>query len=104
MNLFDCISADKYFIRDDYLDWSGVDGFHCAVGSIDKRYAKRATPPNSEETEWAGVGWRGERLSAQFVLWADKEVSQIEFDFSSFQSAHGSIMDASCAHDLSVTY
>lgn len=87
-----------------YVDWSNVNGFHCSFGSVDKRYVKRNIPDITTSTEWEGTGWRGERLSAQLVLWSDKDVEQIECIFSPFKSTNGEAIDASCAQARFVRY
>lgn len=77
------------------VDWSAVNGLNYAFGSIDKRYAKSDIPDLAPSIQWRGNGWRGERISAQLVLWSDRPVSQIEFEFSPFTAEDGSTMKSS---------
>lgn len=86
------------------VDWSAVNGLNYAFGTIDKRYAKSAIPDLEPATEWRGNGWRGERISAQLVLWSNQPVDQIEFDFSSFTAEDGSTMDSSIGTARFVRY
>ncbi len=87
-----------------FVDWSEVKGLNYSFGSIDERYVKREIPDLKFADKWEGTGWRGERLSAQIVLWSGKDVKQVEFDFSSFKSASGSVIDASNAQARFVRY
>ena len=87
-----------------YVDWSGVGGLNYSFGTIDKRYAKSSIPEIPQSTEWSGSGWRGERISAQLVLWSDQAVEQIEFAFSPFKATDGSTMDASIGQARFVRY
>lgn len=86
------------------VDWSGVDGLNVSFGSIDNRYAKGEIPEVTPTVAWEGVGWRGERLSAQIALWTDKDIEQVEFDFSPFKSKGGVTIDASIAQVRFVRY
>jgi len=70
-------------------DWSTVKGLQCAFGSIDQRYPRSAPPAIGQATDWKGVGWRGETISAQLVLWSDRPVEGIAVAFSPFRSAEG---------------
>lgn len=85
-------------------NWDKVSGFQGSFGTIDKRYEKSVIPEVSPSMEWTGAGWRGERLSAQFVLWSNKEVEQIECEFSPFKAKTGEVMDASIAQARFVRY
>lgn len=86
------------------VDWSNVNGLNYAFGTIDKRYAKSAIPDVAQTTEWRGSGWRGERISAQLLLWSNSAVDQIEFEFSPFKSDNGLTMDASIGQARFVRY
>ena len=55
---------------DTLADWSGVaSGLHAAWGTTDKRYA-RSVVPCAAASECRLTAWRGERVSAQLVLWS----------------------------------
>lgn len=86
------------------VDWSAVSGLNYAFGTINKRYAKSAIPDIEPATEWRGSGWRGERISAQLVLWSGEPVNQIEFEFSPFIAEDGSAMDGSIGTARFVRY
>ncbi|MDR2628191.1 MAG: DUF4091 domain-containing protein [Dysgonamonadaceae bacterium] len=68
-------------------EWDKIaGGLHASVGSIDVRYPKSTPPSIARSLAWEGCAWRGERISAQVVLWSKEEVEQIECEFSPFRS------------------
>ncbi|RAV29275.1 DUF4091 domain-containing protein [Sinomicrobium soli] len=85
-------------------NWPAVDGFQLSFGTIDTRYAKSAVPDVEASVHWKGSGWRGERVSAQMVMWSDIPVKQVEFEFSPFKTDDGKVMDASVARARFVRY
>ncbi|WP_262249135.1 DUF4091 domain-containing protein [Parapedobacter soli] len=86
------------------VDWSAVNGLNYAFGTIDQRYAKSAIPDLPQSTEWQGSGWRGERISAQLVLWSGEPINQIEFEFSPFTAEDGATMDGAIGTARFVRY
>lgn len=86
------------------FDWSGVNDFHSTFASIDQRYRKSAVPEVQSSATWHGNAWRGERISAQLLLWSDDAVDQIEFEFSPFKSDDGAAMAASIGQARFVRY
>ena len=60
-------------------------GLNVAWGSPDYVYA-RSTVPQGVTEQYATGGWRGERVSAQLLLWSKKAVSGIECEISDFKS------------------
>jgi hypothetical protein len=68
-------------------EWDTIaGGLHVSVGSIDVRYPKSTVPSVDQSLAWKGCGWRGERISAQAVLWSKDSIEQIECAFSPFRS------------------
>ena len=89
---------------DSLADWSKVSKkLNVSFGSIDTRYAKSSVPVTEKVTEWRGSGWRGERVSAQVVLWSAADVEQAECEFTPFRSSSG-VMDANIAQARFVRY
>lgn len=71
---------------DTLADWSGVaSGLHAAWGTTDKRYA-RSVVPCAAESECRLTAWRGERVSAQLVLWSADSVGGVECRIGKFRS------------------
>lgn len=63
---------------DTLSDWSGVaPGLHAAWGSTDVRYP-RSVAPSATEPACALTAWRGERVSAQLLLWSADSVGGVE--------------------------
>lgn len=71
---------------DTLADWSGVaSGLHAAWGTTDERYA-RSVVPVAAESECRLTAWRGERVSAQLVLWSADSVGGVECSIGKFRS------------------
>ena len=86
-------------------DWSTVPpGLMASVGSIDHLYAKSSIPNIEIRSGWEGTAWKGERVSAQLVLWSKEAVSQVEYEFSDFESPNGEQLPASIARARFVRY
>ena len=86
-------------------EWSAVaPDLQASMGSIDERYAKSTVPEVAVKNSWTGTAWRGERLSAQVVLWSRDSVRQVEWEFSDFKSSAGNILPASIAQARFVRY
>jgi len=104
-----CKPCDSYSeasdpATDSLADWSSVSNkLNVSFGTIDKRYARSSVPLEAKETQWRASGWRGERLSAQAVLWSATEIEHIECEFSPFVSDVGTL-DAGIAQARYVRY
>lgn len=73
--------------QDTSSDWSGcTSGLHSSFVTIDKRYAKSLYPEIDEKKEQQLAGWKGERLSAQVLLWTKEAMQGVEVHFSDFVS------------------
>lgn len=71
---------------DTLADWSGVaPGLHAAWGSTDARYPRSKTPAEVLP-ECRLTAWRGERVSAQLVLWSADSVGGVECRIGKFRS------------------
>ncbi|MBN2761825.1 MAG: DUF4091 domain-containing protein, partial [Bacteroidales bacterium] len=69
-------------------------GLHVSFGSTDIRYARHQVPMESVVKEMSQTAWRGERISAQAVLWSVDPVRQVECVLSEFKTEHGDILPA----------
>jgi hypothetical protein len=88
---------------DTLADWSKVSKqLNVSFGNTDSRYAKSSIPME-KTTAWTGSGWRGERISAQVVLWSAADIHQVECEFTPFRS-DGSILYAGIAQARFVRY
>src|SRR5699024_9839669 len=71
--------------KDTLSDWSGVPSdLQASFVSIDKRYPKSVNPDISTETAHKVVGWKGETVSAQVLLWSADSVPQVQVAVSDF--------------------
>lgn len=76
-------------------DWSAVPtGLQASVGSIDKRYVQHEVPEVPQITNWNESAWKGERMSAQIILWSKDSVSNIELKISDLTSESGETISA----------
>ncbi|MBU0755284.1 MAG: DUF4091 domain-containing protein [Planctomycetes bacterium] len=74
------------------LEWEKVaPGLQGGVGSIDTRYLQARVPPIAQTMNWAGSGWRGERLSLQLVLWTAEPMEQVRVTASAFENDAGGL-------------
>ncbi len=85
-------------------DWSAAaQGLQASVGSIDERY-ERHEIPDASATDWTGAAWRGERVSAQVVVWSKDSVSQVRGEFSDFKTQDGKVISADATNIHFVRY
>ena len=89
---------------DTSTDWSKVSKqLNVSFGNTDIRYAKSSVPVIEKTTAWTGGGWRGERISAQLVLWSSANIEQVECEFTPFIS-DSNTLDAGIAQARFVRY
>ena len=74
----------------DEKSWTAVKpGLHSSFVTIDKRYGKYEAPDIQIENTLSLKGWKGERLSAQLLLWTNAPVSDVKVQLSDFTSKNG---------------
>ena len=74
--------------------WEKVEaGLNGAWGSPDFVYSRSEVPQNLT-SEYAVAGWRGERVSAQVLLWTAEQVDGVECYFSDFVSEEATLPSA----------
>lgn len=64
-------------------------GLHGRFGSIDRRYARNAVPEPEGTTLWQGTAWRGERVSAQLLVWSALDLSQVRIETVPLEAESG---------------
>ncbi|UCE39907.1 MAG: DUF4091 domain-containing protein [Candidatus Aminicenantes bacterium] len=90
---------------DKTADWEAVGpGLHASIGSIDQHYFKTSVPQITENHRWNGTAWRGEKVSAQLVLWSRDPVEKVECTFSEFIGENEKILSAQIAQVRFVRY
>ncbi len=86
-------------------DWSAVPkGLQASAGSIDERYVKHEVPAVNKNLELQGEAWRGERISAQLVLWSRDSIEQVRCEISDFKSPEGDVISSNAAQARFVRY
>ena len=79
--------------RDSVANWTNTaKGLQSSFVSIDTKFDKSvepliATPQMTERI----IGWQGERLSAQLIVWANSDVKEIEYEISDFKSSNNTL-------------
>lgn len=90
---------------DTLADWSGVKkGLHAAWGQTDARYARSVVPILETGDTCRLTAWRGERVSAQAVLWTADSVGGVECRVGDFRSADGTVLPSAMARAHFVRY
>ncbi|WP_044059985.1 DUF4091 domain-containing protein [Proteiniphilum acetatigenes] len=90
--------------NDTLSDWTNVaGGLQASFISIDDKLPKSVTPQVSLNKSVAVTGWKGEKLSAQLLLWSAADVDQVELEFTDFEG-QGNKLPASVAQARFVRY
>jgi len=77
---------------DTLSDWSKIPtGLNASLVSIDVRYPKSVAPDVVKITSVQLTGWKGEKLSAQLLLWSVEDINQIECEFGDFTSSSATL-------------
>jgi len=91
--------------NDTLSDWSQVKkGLNSSFVTIDKRYPKSVVPNIAVSHKQHLRGWKGERVSAQVLLWTTEEVRQAQVTVSDFKGKQGNTLDKSIASSHFVRY
>src|SRR5690606_40760257 len=68
---------------DTLSDWSGIpEGLQASFVSIDRRYPKSVLPEIAPSETEKLIGWKGEKVSAQLLLWTGEEIGNVEVKFT----------------------
>ncbi|WP_242034334.1 glycoside hydrolase domain-containing protein [Dysgonomonas sp. BGC7] len=72
---------------DTLSDWSKVPvGLNLSFASIDTKFPKSIAPDITKKATHSITGWKGERLSAQLLLWSTDSIKQVECEIGDFKS------------------
>ena len=86
-------------------DWSSVSpGVQASIGSIDERYIQHETPKIAKTTHWEGAAWKGERISAQIILWSKDSIPCVKMKLSNFKGENGATINAENTQTRFVRY
>lgn len=90
--------------NDTLSDWSYVTaGLHASFISIDHKLPKSVAPEIEPVKSVKVTGWKGEKVSAQILLWSSEDIRQVECGFNDFTS-EGSTLPATVAQARFVRY
>ncbi len=79
-------------------------GLRAAWGSPDVRYARDEVPDARDVPEQSWVGWRGERVHAQAVLWSRVGARQVRLVPAPLRAETGQELPAACVRSAFVRY
>lgn len=86
-------------------DWSTVPaGLQASIGSTDNLYMQHEVPEVAQTTNWSGSAWKGEKKSAQIILWSKDSVPVVELKLSDFKTESGETISASNTNTRFVRY
>lgn len=90
--------------NDTLSDWSNVPaGLQSSFITIDVRAPKSVAPEIMVRKSEKVTGWKGEKVSAQLLLWTAQDVNQVELEFDDFTS-ESAIIPATAAQARFVRY
>lgn len=90
---------------DTLSDWSKVkNGLQASFVTIDKRFPKSIAPDFALEKQTSLTGWRGERVSAQLLLWTNTEIADVKVEITGFRAEDGADLPADVATARFVRY
>lgn len=76
--------------KDTLSDWSNVEeGLHASFVSIDKRYPKSLNPNLTAQRAATVYAWKGEQVSAQFILWTSAAAPHVTVSAADLKSTTG---------------
>lgn len=77
--------------EDQQAEWSTVSGFNAAWGDADYRYSRSLVPQPAADQNMHLTLWKGEKGSAQAILWSNEAVDGIECKFKPFRSENATM-------------
>lgn len=90
---------------DTLSDWSGIpDDLQASFVSIDQRFPKSVLPEITVKENDKLTGWKGEKISAQLLLWTGEDIENIQISFSDFHSDDGTMLSHDIAQSRFVRY
>ncbi len=89
---------------DTLSDWSNVPkGLNASFISIDDKLPKSVAPEISPVNSTKVTGWKGEKVSAQILLWTSAAIRQVKYEIKDFEG-DGNTLPASIAQARFVRY
>ena len=69
--------------------WKGVKGVNVAWGTTDTRYKKEEPAMKKVKRSIHLTAWKGEKVSSQFAVWTDTDISKLSFKVSDIVHTSG---------------
>ncbi|AUC83836.1 hypothetical protein CW731_00390 [Polaribacter sp. ALD11] len=86
-------------------NWAAVPkGLQAAITSTNIRFVKSEIPTIKTQNTWTGNVWKGERTSAQLVLWSTDSITEVKTNISDFKSDTGDVLSSNIAEISFVKY
>lgn len=90
---------------DTLSDWSTItEGLHASFVTIDRRFPKSVAPQIPVSLKQAVSGWKGERVSAQILLWTATPIGRVSVEISDFKNDRGQHLTSGIASAHFVRY
>lgn len=90
---------------DTLADWSAVKGgLYSSFVNIDHRFAKSLVPDVALKKNQKISGWKGERVSAQILLWTTEERPHVKVSVSDWKGNRGATLPANISSAHFVRY
>ncbi|UOY04880.1 DUF4091 domain-containing protein [Muricauda sp. SCSIO 64092] len=85
--------------------WSVLpEGLQASMVSTGIRFVKSEIPKLKQQNNWTGTVWKGERTSAQMVLWSKDSITKVALEIADFISDKGDRITADHAQLNFVKY
>src|SRR5438045_7598924 len=69
-------------------------GLHVSFASTDDLYFRTEVPElESGTVSWSGIGWKGERLNAEILVWSPDTINQIHFVVHDLKNKQGKVLN-----------
>ncbi|WP_221410988.1 DUF4091 domain-containing protein [Elizabethkingia sp. JS20170427COW] len=86
-------------IKDSLSNWKSIsNGFHTSFVSIDHKFPKHLAPDFKPQKQEKVKGWKGEKVSAQILVWSNQPVENIQVELKDFKSKKAKLSSAIAQH------
>lgn len=76
----------------DIKQWSNVKGTYISWGSTNIRYEKSVVPNIKVALKNKLTAWKGERVSAQAVIWTSNNISSLSYELTDLKNKNGNYL------------
>jgi hypothetical protein len=80
-------------------------GLHVSFATTDELFFRSEVPElKNEDLVWDAIGWRGERLNTQLLVWSPDTLNQIRFIISDLKKSNGKSISSNAIKSHMVRY